>query len=47
MTWRNRQGAIAALAIVLALVWRAVLLSRSYFNQDDFYLSRTRVHSGP
>lgn len=39
MTWRNRQGAAAAVIIALALVWRAVLLAGSYFNQDDFYLS--------
>jgi len=39
MTWRNRSGAAAAVVISLALGWRAVLLSQSYFNQDDFYLS--------
>lgn len=39
MTWRNRHGLVAALVIVGAMTWRAVLLAGSYFNQDDFYLS--------
>jgi len=37
--WRSRQGAAAALVVGVMVVWRAVLLSGSYFNQDDFYLS--------
>lgn len=39
MTWRNRSGALAAVVIVGATLWRAVLVASSYFNQDDFYLS--------
>ncbi len=37
--WRGPQGAAAAAVLGVMVVWRAVLLSGSYFNQDDFYLS--------
>ena len=46
MTWRNRQGAVAALVIVIALAWRAALLARSFFNQDDYFLSARAYRSG-
>jgi hypothetical protein len=36
--WRGRQALAAAGVIAVMVVWRAVLLGDSYFNQDDFYL---------
>ena len=37
--WRGPQGAAAAVVLAVMVVWRGVLLSGSFFNQDDFYLS--------
>jgi arabinofuranan 3-O-arabinosyltransferase len=37
--WRGRQGVAALVVLVGGLVWRAVLLWDSYYNQDDYYLS--------
>lgn len=37
--WRGAQGLAAVGVIATMVVTRAVLLSGSYFNQDDFYLS--------
>jgi hypothetical protein len=36
--WWGRQALAAAGVIAVMVVWRAVLLRDSYFNQDDFYL---------
>ncbi|WP_244927638.1 hypothetical protein [Nocardioides sp. W7] len=37
--WGDRQAAAAGVVIAVMVVWRAVLVRGSYFNQDDFYLS--------
>ena len=37
--WRGSQGLAAAGVLAVMVVWRAVLLGGSFFNQDDFYLS--------
>ena len=37
--WRGAQGAAAGGVLAVMVVWRAILISGSYFNQDDFYLS--------
>jgi hypothetical protein len=36
--WRSRIGAAAAVLVLAQLAWRAVLLSRGYFTQDDFLM---------
>lgn len=37
--WRGRQAAAALVVVAVMVVWRAVLLDGSFFNQDDYYLS--------
>lgn len=46
--WRGPQGLAAVAVVVSMVVWRAVLLGGSFFNQDDFYLVARayRAHLG-
>lgn len=44
--WRSRQGLAALLVVVVATVWRWWLVSDSYFNQDDYYLTSRASSSG-
>ena len=37
--WRGPQALAALGVIALMLVWRAVLIGDSFFNQDDYYLT--------
>lgn len=37
--WRSPAGLAAGGIIVTMVVWRAVLLAGSYFNQDDYFMS--------
>lgn len=43
--WRGGQGLAALGVIAVTLVVRAILLSGSYFNQDDFYMTGRAAES--
>ncbi|WP_182526403.1 hypothetical protein [Nocardioides dongkuii] len=43
--WRGRHALAALVVMAVMVVWRSVLVGRSYFNQDDFYLSARGARS--
>ncbi|WP_166139711.1 hypothetical protein [Nocardioides ochotonae] len=42
--WRGRQAWAAVVVIAVMLVWRALLMRDSYFNQDDFFITARATH---
>ena len=38
-TWRSTQGAVAALVVAASTIWRATIIGRGWFSQNDFLIT--------
>jgi hypothetical protein len=38
-TWRSTQGAVASLVVAASTIWRATIIGRGWFSQNDFLIT--------